>query len=172
MFFGRTDAKAEIPILCPPHAKSWLLGKDSDAGRELGAGGEEDDREWDGWMASLTRWTCIWVSSGSWWWTGMPGVLWFMGSQKVGHDWATELNWTEPTPVFLGFPCGSAGKESACNAGIPGFNAWVGNISWRMERLPTPVFWPGEFHRLYSLCGRKESDTTERLSLPLGFPGG
>jgi len=59
----------------------------------LGAGGERDDRGWDGWMASPTRWTWVWVNSGSWWWTGRPGVLWFMGSQRVGHDWATELNW-------------------------------------------------------------------------------
>ena len=61
----------------------------------LGAGGEGDDWGWDGWMASLTRWTWVWVNSGSWWWTGRPGVLRFMGSQRVGHDWATELNWTE-----------------------------------------------------------------------------
>ena len=52
----------------------------------------------DGWMASLTRWTWVWVNSGSWWWTGRPGVLWFMGSQRVGHDWATELNWTPHSP--------------------------------------------------------------------------
>ena len=61
----------------------------------IGGGGEGDDRGWDGWMASLTRWTWIWVNSGSWWWTGRPGVLRFMGSQRVRHDWATELNWTE-----------------------------------------------------------------------------
>ena len=60
----------------------------------LGAGGEGDDRGWDGWMASLTRWTWVSMNSGSWWWTGRPGVLRFMGSQRVGHDWATELNWT------------------------------------------------------------------------------
>jgi len=59
----------------------------------LGAGGEGDDRGWDGWMASLTRWTWVWVNSGSCWWTGRPGVLQFMGSQRVGHNWATELNW-------------------------------------------------------------------------------
>ena len=58
----------------------------------LGAG-EGDDRGWDGWMASPTRCTWIWMNSGSWWWTGRPGVLQFMGSQRVGHDWATELNW-------------------------------------------------------------------------------
>ena len=61
----------------------------------LGAGGEGDDRGWDGWMASLTLWTWIWVNTGSWWWTGRPGVLRFMGSQRVGHDWTTELSWTE-----------------------------------------------------------------------------
>ena len=61
--------------------------------RRLGAGGEGDDRRWDGWMASLTPWTWVWVNSGSWWWTGRSGVLWFMGSQRVRHDWATELNW-------------------------------------------------------------------------------
>ena len=49
----------------------------------------------DGWMASLTRWMWVWVNSGSWWWTGRPGVVRFMGSQRVGHDWATELNWSE-----------------------------------------------------------------------------
>ena len=61
----------------------------------LGAGGKGGDRGWDGWMASLTRWTWVWVNSGSWWWTRRPGVLWFMGSQRVRHDWATELNWPE-----------------------------------------------------------------------------
>ena len=60
----------------------------------LRAGGEGDDRGWDGWMESLTRWTWVWVDSGSWLWTGRPGMLWFMGSQSIRHDWATELNWT------------------------------------------------------------------------------
>ena len=59
----------------------------------LGAGGEGDDRGWGGRMASPTRWTWVWVNSRSWWWTGRPGMLQFMGSQRVGHDWATELNW-------------------------------------------------------------------------------
>ena len=61
----------------------------------LGAGGGGDDRGWDGWMASPTWWTWVWVKSGSWWWTGRSGVLWFMGSQRVRRDWATELNWTD-----------------------------------------------------------------------------
>ena len=58
----------------------------------LGAGSEGDDRGWDGWMASLTQWTWVWVNSRSWWWTGRPGVLWFMGSQRIRHNWVTELN--------------------------------------------------------------------------------
>ena len=69
--------------------KTLMLGK-------IKAGGEEDDRGWDGWMASPTQWTWVWVDSGSWWWTRRPGVvLWFMGSQRVGPDWAIEMNWTE-----------------------------------------------------------------------------
>ena len=59
----------------------------------LKAGGEGDDRGWDGWMASPIWWTRVWVSSESWWWTGKWGMLQSMGSQRVGHDWATELNW-------------------------------------------------------------------------------
>ena len=60
---------------------------------KLKAEGEGDDRGWDGWMALPTQLTWVWVGSGSWWWTGKPGVLQSMGSQRVGHDWATELNW-------------------------------------------------------------------------------
>ena len=60
----------------------------------LRAGGEGDDRGWDGWMASPTRWAWVWVNSGSLWWTGRPGVLRFMELQRVGHNWATELNWS------------------------------------------------------------------------------
>ena len=60
-----------------------------------GTGGRRrrDDRGWNGWMASLTQWTWVWVNSGSWWWTVRPGVLWLLGSQRVGHNRATELNW-------------------------------------------------------------------------------
>ena len=89
-FFGRNDAEAETPVLWPPHAKSWLCCWEG-----LGAGGKGDDRGWDGWMASPTRWTWVWVNSRRWWWRGRPGVLRFMGSQRVRHDWVTELNWTE-----------------------------------------------------------------------------
>ena len=71
--------------------------------------------------------------------------------------------------MLLGFPGGSAGEESACNAGGPGFDSCVGKIPWKRERLPTPVFWPGESHGLCSPGGRKGSDTTERLSLSFTF---
>ena len=93
-FFGRNDAKAEAPVLWTPHVKSWLIGKDW-CWERLGTGREGDDRGWDGWMASRTQWTWVWVNSGRWWWTGRPGVLRFTGLQRVGHDWATEMNWTE-----------------------------------------------------------------------------
>ena len=89
VFIGRTDVETETPILWPPDAKNWLIGKDPDSGKDWGEG---DNRGWDGWMVSLTRWTWVWVNFRSWWWTGRPGVLQFMGFQRVGHDWAAELS--------------------------------------------------------------------------------
>ena len=93
--FGGNDAEAETPVLRPPHAKSWLTGKDSNAGRDWGQeekGTTEDEMAgWHHWLDGC--W--VWVNSSSWWWTGRPGVLHFTGSQRVGHDWVTELNWTE-----------------------------------------------------------------------------
>ena len=67
----------------------------------LKAGGEGDNRGWDDWMASLTQWTWVWVNSGSWWWTGRPGVLQSMGLQRVGRDWATELMWSEGSDAII-----------------------------------------------------------------------
>ena len=101
-FFRRNDAKAEAPVLWPPHVKSWLIGKDW-CSEGLGAGGEGDDRGWDGGRVSLTRWTWVWVNSGRWWWTGRPGVLRFMGSQRVGHNWVMDLNCVVLFQNFL--PC-------------------------------------------------------------------
>ena len=89
----------------------------------LRAGGEGDDRGWDGWMASLTQWTWVWVDSRSWWWAGRPGMLRFMGSQRVGHDWATELNWR----LF------------------PKFLSWSAHVYWKkLNHLTTPS-WKGDW---------------------------
>ena len=81
-YFGHLMRKADS------FEKTLMLGK-------IGGRRRRDDRGWDGWMASLTQWTWIWVNSGSWWWTGKPGVLRFMELQRVGRDWVTEPNWIE-----------------------------------------------------------------------------
>ena len=100
VFIGRTDAEAETPVLWPPDAKSWLIWKDPDwCWERLRAGGEGDVRGWDGWMASPTQWTWVWVDSGSWWWIRRPSLLWFMGSQKES-DMTEWLNWTQVNKLY------------------------------------------------------------------------
>ena len=89
--------------------KTLMLGK-------IEWGGEGDDRGWDGWMASPILWMWVWVNSRSWWWTGRPGVLQFMGSQRVEHSWATELNqnlWMHKHGVVSGDPGRLCRKVSA-----------------------------------------------------------
>ena len=81
-YFGHLMRRADLL------EKTLMLGG-------IGGRRRRDNRGWDDWMASPTRWAWVWVNSGSWWWTGRPGVVWFMGSQRVRHDWVTELNWTE-----------------------------------------------------------------------------
>ena len=91
VFIGRTDVETETPILWPPDVKSWLIWKDPYAGkdwRQEEKGATEDEMvRWHHWLNGH-----VWVNSGSWWWTGRPGVLWSMGSQRLGHNWVTELN--------------------------------------------------------------------------------
>ena len=91
-FIRRTDAKAEAPILWPPNVKSWLIRKDPDARKDWRQE-EKGMTGWDGWVASLIQWIWVRANSRRWWWTGMPGMLQFMESQRVGHNWVTELNW-------------------------------------------------------------------------------
>ena len=98
IFIGRTNAEAENSNTLVTWCKKLTYLKRPWCWEGLGAGGEGDDRGWDGWMASLTQWTWVWVNSRSWWWTGRPGVLRFMELQRVGHNWATELNWTDTAP--------------------------------------------------------------------------
>ena len=97
MFIGRTDAEAETPIFWPPDVKSWLTGKDPDAGKDW----RQEEKGTTGWetgrMASPTQWTWIWVNSKSWWWTGRPGVLQSIRLQRVGNNWTEWLNWNDWT---------------------------------------------------------------------------
>ena len=91
VFIGRTDVEAATLTLWPPDAKSWLIGKDPDAGKDWGQ--EKQGTQRIRWLDGITDWwTWVWVNSESWWWTGRPGMLQFMGSQRVRHDWATEMN--------------------------------------------------------------------------------
>ena len=108
-FFQRGNADGQRRSVLGVHWKDWCWSWNSNTlatwseelthlkrpwcWERLRAGGEADDRGWDGWMASPTQWTWVWVNSRSWWWTGRPGVLQSMGSQRVRHDWVTELNW-------------------------------------------------------------------------------
>ena len=97
----------------------------------LKAGGEGDNRGWDGWMASPTQWTWVWVNSRRWWWTGKPGVLWSMGLQRIGHDWLTKLNLTELMALSIkNLP---AIQETMCSAhdlgSIPGLGRSPGEAN-------------------------------------------
>ena len=120
VFIRRTDAKAETLILWPPHAKSWLIGEDSDAGRDWGQEKETTEDEMAGWHHQLNGHEFEWTRS--WWWTGRPGRLPFMGLQRVGHDWATELNKVLKllalvisfTHVFMGHACIHAKLLQSC----------------------------------------------------------
>ena len=115
---GRTDSLE----------KTLMLGK-------IEGGKRRGNRGWDGGMASPTQWTWVWVNSGSWWRTGRPGVLLSMGSQRVGHDWVTELNWTlgvKTHTAQINFCCWFA---QFCPRDFPGKNTGVGCYS-RENSLP------------------------------------
>ena len=116
----------------------------------LRAGGEGDDRGWDGWMASPTQWTWVWMHSRSWWWTGRPGVLCFMGSQRVRHDWVTELNYstslelqafftpTPPhTPLFPFYLWALSHLWAAApGPGQKSLDAWPGSRAYMEREFP------------------------------------
>ena len=93
VFIGRTDVEAETPILWLPDVKSWLIGKDSDAGKDWRQE-KGIDRGWDGWMASPMQWSWVWVVLGVRDRQGSPACCSPWGSQRVGHNWGTELNWS------------------------------------------------------------------------------
>ena len=108
IFIGRTDVEAKTLILWPADEKSWLIWKDPDSRKNWRREEKGDNRGWDGWMASLTKWTWVWVNFWSWWWTGRPGVLCFLGLQRVRHIavssvGATELKWIEILEIYQYF---------------------------------------------------------------------
>ena len=137
IFIGRTDAEAEAPILWPLEAKNWLIRKDPDVGKRLKAGGEGDNRGWDGWMTSPTQWTWVWVNSGSWCWTGRPGVLWFMGlqSQTQLSDW-TEMNWNIVEKAAGELSCHVVGNLTNLSRCVPaGLGHWL--LTEGSQLIPT-----------------------------------
>ena len=108
----------------------------------LGAGGEGDDRGWNGWMVSLTRWTWVWVNSGSWWWTGRPGVLQSMGSQRVAQDWMAERTENSHDTQFTRFPTPQCTVQwhwiqSQGGATIP--TVWTQNTFITRKRDTVPI---------------------------------
>ena len=120
-----------------------------------GAGGQGDDRGWDGWMASVTQWTWVWVNSGSWWWTGRPGVLRFMESQRVGHDWATELNWTEELAHWKRPWCWEIVKAGG-EGDNRGWDGWMASLTqWTWVWANSGRWWrtekPGVLHALHGV---------------------
>ena len=126
----------------PPGAKSWLFWKRPWCWEILKAGGEGDDWGWDGWMASQTRWTWVWVSSRSWRWTGKPGVLQCMGSQTVEHDWATELNWTEQEPAYQFRRCKRQGFDPCLGRSSGKVNAYPLQYSCLQSLMDREDCWP------------------------------
>ena len=147
IFIGRTDDEAETPIFWPPDLKSRLISKDPAhwqrpwCWERLKVGREGDDRGWDGWMASPTQWTWVWVGSRSWWRTGKPGVLQSMGLQRVGHNWVTELNWTYWLHIHileecLRFPLNIFNTEVQCFLSHAKFSGLLGKLLvWGTPRV-------------------------------------
>ena len=100
IFLGRTDAEAEAPVLWPPHAKSRLIGKDTDAGKDWGQEKGKTEDKMAGWH-HWTKWTWVWANSRSWWRTGKPGMLQSVGSPRVRYDLAAEQHTIVLWPVMF-----------------------------------------------------------------------
>ena len=131
IFIGRTDAEAETPIFLATWCEELTQWKRPWCWERLKAGGEGHNRGWDGWMASPTQWTWVWVNSGSWWWTGRPSVLQSMELQRVRQDWVTELKWTPffvvvqlLSPVWLFVTLWT----SACQASLSFTISWITSL--------------------------------------------
>ena len=140
---GKTDAEAEAPIRWPPDVKSWLIRKDPSAGKDWRQE-EGNSRGWDGWMASPTRWTWVWASSGRWWGTRKSGVLQSMGSQRVRQDWATEQQ------QGRGCVCFTWGSHSS---------PWIFPLITSFF-LSFSVFWPLPFWTPFSILTNNSVDVS------------
>ena len=140
VFFGRNDAKAKLQYF------GHLMWRIDSLEKTLMLGGietrwEGDNRGWDGWMTSLTWWTWVWVNSRSWWWTGRPGLLQFMGSQRVRHDWATELNWNDPSsPQYMLLCCPNL-EFVLLSAYHKQIAEWHCGKNYQNSRSPPLIFW-------------------------------
>ena len=155
IFTGRTDAEAEIPILWPPDGKKWFIGKGPDPGKDWR---NEKKGIADGWMASLTRCTWVWVSCASWWWTGKSGMLQFMGSQRLRHEWGTGLTYWK---CFWSHPCGPV-KITFVNQG-----------QFCFSLLPKRTGWPpqqGLTHLSTHVEKRHSSSSSLREKASVGGP--
>ena len=130
IFIGRTDAEAEALVLWLPELEKTLMLGRMEGRRRSGW--------WDDWMASRTQWTWVWASSWRWWRKGKPGVLQSLGSQRVGHDWATEQQ-----QYLIKLPWWLISKESTCQCKRCKFYLQVRKSPWRRKWQPTPVFLMG-----------------------------
>ena len=133
--------------LCPLMEKEKRL-MEASWWERLTEGETRGNRGWDGWMLSLTQWTWVWVSSGSWWWTGKPGVLESMGSPWAGHNWATELNWTELLPIYMHL-------------------LWFGRALWMQDQVWSMFVSLLYEHVLYSGCLIITVAETNKLKLKI-----
>ena len=130
------------------HLMQWTDSMEKPWCWEILKAGEVGGRGWDVWIASTTQWTWVWASSGSWWWTVRPGVLQSMGSQRVRHDWAAELNWRLVIKNWsLGFLWWLGGKESSCRCRRHLFHSWSGKIPHTTQQQKAHA-------QLLNLCSR------------------
>ena len=138
----------------PPDAKNWLIGKDSDIGKDWRQ--EEKgttESEMVGWDQPA-RWTWVWASSGSWWWTGKPGVLQSMGWQIVGHDWETEMNRDNSKHINI------------CIMGVPEREEWEKGFKNVFDKIMAETSWTWRRKQISTYRKHRESQTVWTLRGP------
>ena len=143
----------------PKGNQSWIFTGWTDAGKDWR---QVEDRGWDGWIASPTRWTCIWASSRSWWWTGIPGLLQSMGSQRIRYDLVTELRGDRPKTVINAIP-----ETKRAN------RKWEkqGGMWFRHKELRKSLWGGNNYTEMWKLRGYKKHKNTQRLQDRNSFLG-